>query len=170
MLTKGFLKPELSIGNLGKRQFWTGIVMGVACAFVLSYFFNYSRESMRMMTYTRDLFVLPEKEFRLYDLFFATFATSLGFGFTIIYWLFGRNRHIKKHYLQMFTVSNAWLITMVALMLVARFGSILPLILYSIIGYDGHLDLLHNFRLLLVLIPVYVFLAQWNAIRMIFRT
>jgi hypothetical protein len=170
MLTKGFLKPEISIDKIGKRQFWTGTIIGILIAFVLSYFFNYSRESLRMITFMADPYILTEKEFRLYDLFFASFATSLGFGFTIIYWLRGRNKNIKKRYLKTFTISNAWLITFVALMLVARFGSILPIIVYGLHGYDGQLDLLHDFWLMFVLIPIYVFFAHWNTIRMIFRT
>ena len=117
MLKKGFLKPEISVSVLGKKQFWTGIVVGVAAAFVLSYFFNYAREGARFITFFRDPFILTEKEFRLYDLFFATLSTSLGFGFTIIYWLQGGNRRVKKHYLKTFTISNAWLITFVAIML-----------------------------------------------------
>ncbi len=170
MLTKGFLKPEISIDKLGKRRFWTGIIIGILFAFVLSYFFNYSRESLRMLTFLADPYILTEKEFRIYDLFFASFATSLGFGFTIIYWLGGRNKNIKKRYLKTFTISNAWLITFVALMLVARFGSILPIIAYGLHGYDGQLDLLHDFWLMFVLIPIYVFFAHWNTIRMIFKT
>jgi len=170
MLTKGFLKPEISIDKLGKRQFWTGTIIGILIAFVLSYFFNYSRESLRMITFMADPYILTEKEFRLYDLFFASFATSLGFGFTIVYWLRGRNKNIRKQYLKTFTISNAWLITFVALMIVARFGSILPIIVYGLHGYDGHLDLLHDFWLMFVLIPIYVFFAHWNTIRMIFRT
>ncbi|UBM61333.1 hypothetical protein LA303_07835 [Candidatus Sulfidibacterium hydrothermale] len=169
MLKKGFLKPELSINNLGKRQFWTGIIMGVVASFVLSYFFNYSRESLRSITFMGDPLILTEKEFRLYDLFFAAFSTSLGFGFTINFWLTGRNKIIKKRYLQIFTISNAWFITFVALMIVSRFGSILPITLYTIKGYDNQLDFLHTFWLLLILIPIYVFFAQWNTIRLIFR-
>lgn len=170
MLTKGFLKPKISIDKLGKRQFWTGTIIGILIAFILSYFFNYSRESLRMITFMADPYILTEKEFRLYDLFFASFATSLGFGFTIVYWLRGRNKNIRKRYLKTFAISNAWLITFVALMVVARFGSILPIILYGLHGYDGHLDLLHDFWLVFVLIPIYVFFAHWNTIRMIFRT
>jgi|GEM_PF-737445 len=170
MLTKGFLKPEISIDKLGKRQFWTGTIIGILIAFVLSYFFNYSRESLRLITIMADLHIPSEKESRLYDLFFASFSTSLGFGYTIIYWLRGRNKNIKKRYLKTFAISNAWLITFVALMLVVRFGSILPIILYGLPGYDGHLDLLNHFWLMFVLIPIYVFFSHWNAIRMIFRT
>jgi len=170
MLTIGFLKPEISIDKLGKRQFWTGIIIGLLTSFVLSYFFNYSRESLRMITFMADPYILTEKEFRLYDLFFASFATSLGFGFTIIYWLSGSNKNIKKRYLKTSSISYSWLIILVALMLIARFGSILPIVVYSLPGYDGQLDLLNDFWLMLVLIPIYVFFAHWNTIRMIFRT
>ncbi|HZH73334.1 MAG TPA: hypothetical protein VFD91_12630, partial [Mariniphaga sp.] len=170
MLTKGFLKPELSIEKLGKRQFLTGIILGILMAFILSYLFNYSRESLRMLTFMADPYILTEKEFRLYDLFFASLATSLGFGVTIIFWLRGRNKSIQKLYLKTFAVSNAWFITIIALMLVARFGSILPAIVYGLPGYDEHLNLLRDFGLMLVLIPVYVFFAHWNTIRIIFRT
>lgn len=170
MLTKGYLKPIISIDKLGKQQFWSGTIIGILIAIVLSYFFNYSRESLRMITIMGDLHILPEKESRLYDLFFASFSTSLGFGFTIVYWLRGRKKNIKKRYLKTFAISNAWLITFVALMLVTRFGSILPLIVYGFHGYDGHLDLLNDFGLMFVLIPIYVFFIHWNTIRIIFRT
>jgi hypothetical protein len=170
MLTKGFLKPEISIEKLGKRQFWTGIIVGALVSFVLSYFFNYSREALRVITFMADPYILSEKDFRLYDLFFASFATSIGFGFTIIYWLRGKNPNIKKQYLKAFTVSTAWLINLVALMLLSRFGSLLYLIVYGLKGYDGHLDILHDFWLMLILIPIYVFFAHWNTIRLIFRT
>jgi hypothetical protein len=43
------------------------------------------------------------------------------------------------------------------------------MVVYGLHGYDGHLDLLHDFWLMLVLIPVYVFFAHWNTIRIIFR-
>lgn len=98
MLTKGFLKPQLSIEKLGKRRFRSGVILGVLFAFVLSYLLNYSRESLRMITFMGDPFILTEKEFRLYDLFFAAFSTSLGFGVTIIWWLRGRNKNIRKSF------------------------------------------------------------------------
>ena len=101
MLRKGFLKPEISISTLGKKQFWTGIIIGVAISFILNYFLNYSRESLRLFTFFGDPYILSEKEFRIYDIFFTCFSTSIGFGFTIIYWLRGKNVNIKKNYLKL---------------------------------------------------------------------
>lgn len=170
MLTKGFLKPELSINNLSKNKFWTGIVIGILTSFVLSYFFNYTRESLRSITFMHDPLILTDVEFSLYDLFFASFATSLGFGFTIIYWLGGRNSIIKKRYLQIYTISNSWFVIFLSLMGVARFGSILPIGLYGSPGYDNELDILHEFWIILILLPLYVFFVNWNSIRIIFKS
>lgn len=170
MLTKGFLKPPLSIDTLGKRNFVTGVSIGILSAIVLSLFFNYSRESLRVITILRDLYILPENESRWYDLFFASLSTSLGFGLSIIYWLIGKNKHIKKRYVKNFAISNSLLINIVVLLAVTRFGSILPLVLYGSYGYDGQLDLLHDFWLMLIMIPIFLFFAHWNSIRMIFRT
>ena len=170
MLKKGFLKPKISIDNLGRRQFWTGIIIGIGFSFVISYFINYSREVLRFITFIGDPFILTEKEFRIYDLFFAAFSTSLGFGFTIIYWLRGSNRSIKKRYLKRYAITNAWFITFVALSVVTKFGSVLPINLYHLYGYDNHLDILKEFGFMLILIPIYVFFAQWNSIRLIFKT
>ena len=170
MKTKGFLKPEISIERIGKKKFWTGIVIGILISFVLSLFFNYSRESLRIMTFLADPYIVTDKEFRLYDLFFAAFATSIGFGFTIVFWLRGRNPHIKKRYLQIFAISNSYLLSIVVLFFVARMGTILSLLLYASRGYDGQLDMLQDFWLLLVLIPVFLSLSHWNIIRIIFRT
>lgn len=170
MLNKGFLKPVISIEKIGKKRFLTGIVIGVLVAFLASYFLNYSRESMRMLTFFADPLILSDKEFRLYDLFFAAFSTSLGFGFTIAYWAGGRNPNIKRRYLMTFAASNAWMVSIVAFILVARYGSLLPIIMYGLYGYDGQFDLLNDYWFIFILIPAYVFFAHWNTIRLIFRT
>ncbi|MDH5366859.1 MAG: hypothetical protein OEW67_07725 [Cyclobacteriaceae bacterium] len=170
MLRKGFLKPEISIYKLTPKRFWKGAIIGVGISIILSYFFNYSRESLRVITLMADLYILPEKDFRLYDLFSATLATSIAFGFTIIFWLRGRNPNIKKRYLKKFAISNSWLLTFVILMVVARFESVLHLILFDLQGYDNHLNILKDFWILLLLIPGFVYFSNWNIIRLIFRT
>ncbi|MCF8370385.1 MAG: hypothetical protein K9H64_02105 [Bacteroidales bacterium] len=170
MLQKGFLKPELSIEILGRKQFWTGVFISIGCSFVLSYLINYTRETYRFITFFYDPIILSYKEFRLYDLFFASLATSLGFGFTIIYWLIGPNRKIKKRYFKRFTVSTSWMIIFVVLMITNRFSSVLYIILFGLPGFDNHLDFLQDFSLLFILIPIYVFFSHWNSIRLLFRT
>ena len=169
MLKKGFLKPELSIDTIGKSKFWTGIILGICAAFVLSLLLNYSRETFRMITFLRDPLILSDEEFRLFDLFFAALSTSLGFGVTLAYWLIGKNHSIRKDFLKVFAISNTSFISISALAIVAKFGSNLAIVPYGLHGYDNQLDFLHDHRLLLVLIPIYIFFNHWINIRLIFK-
>jgi len=172
MLTKGFLKPKLSIRELGKVHFGVGLLVGGMASLTLSYFLNYSREAIKLGTLAMKLSYLPaEEHFELYDLFFAAFATSIGFGFTIIYWLRGKWRRGKKKYKVKFVVASAWFIMSINLMLLARFTTAIALLFFGMSDYDNHLRFfVEEFWLLLVLIPMYLFIAQWNALRLVFRT
>jgi hypothetical protein len=170
MIEKGFLKPSLTISNIGKKQFWIGLIIGLFFAFLINHFFILSREALRSITFVRDPYILSNKEFRFYDLFFAAFSSSLGFGLTIICWLFTPNRNIKRNYLKIYIVASSFFVTILSLAIVSRFGSVLTLILYGLPGYDNHLNILKDFWLLLFLIPIYVFFANWNSIRLLFKT
>lgn len=170
MLKNGFLKPNLTIAKIGKKRFWIGLLIGLFFAFIINHFFILSREALRSITFMRDPYILSYKEFRLYDLFFAALSSSLGFGLTIICWFFLPNRKIKRNYLRTLTVSTSFFITILALAIISRFGSILSLIVYNLPGYDNHLDILKNFKLLLILIPIYILFANWNSIRLIFKS
>ena len=129
MLKKGFLKPEISVSNLGKKKFRTGIAIDVGISFVLCYLFNYSREALRSVTFANpDPYILSDKEFRLYDLFRVVFATSLGSGFTIIYRMSGRNHYLKKKRLRYYVAANSWWITFIGLAVVTRYGTIFPFV------------------------------------------
>ena len=170
MLQKGFLKPELSVSNIGKWSFWLGISLGLYVSLVLNLLFGFSRESFRVITFLNDPLILTPEEFQAYDLFFALFSTSLGFGVTIIYWLIGRKNIIRKKYLKIFSISNTAFICIAAFAIVARFGSKLAIVPYGLRGYDNELNLLQDHKLLLILIPIYIFLANWMSIRLIFKT
>lgn len=169
MLEKGFLKPKITTTKIGKRQFWIGLAIGLFFAFIINHFFILSREALRSITFIRDPYIISFKEFRLYDLFFAAFSSSLGFGITVICWFYIPSTRIKKRY-RAIIVATSFFVTFLALATVSRLGSIIPIILYSFPGYDNHLNLLKDFWLLLILIPVYVFFANWNSIRLLFKT
>lgn len=170
MITKGYLKPEISIELIGKKKFWLGIILGIAYSLVLSYFFNYCRESLRFITFLGDPYILSPKDFKKYDLFFASFSASLGFGIVIVYWFLGNNNQFTKRYLKRFAITNALFISVVSLSLVARFGSILPIILYGTPGYDSQFSFLVDFRLLLIFTPLFVFFSNWNGVQAFLRT
>jgi len=170
MLKNGFLKPDLTINKIGKRQFWFGVVLGLFSAFLINLLFLYSREALRLTTFTGDAYILSFSEFKLYDLFFATLSSSLGFGFAVICWFFVSNKNKGKKYLTTFVASTSFFITFFALAIVTRFGSVLSLVVYNLYGYDNHLDILKDFWLLLILIPIYIFFANWNSVRLQFKT
>lgn len=169
MLQKGFLKPEISIKNIGKLKFYSGILYGCLFALIISFFFNYSRESLRVISFLGDPLLFDERIHRLYDLFFAAISTSLGFGITTIYWLKGSNRKIKKQYLKNFLITNSAFVLLVCLMAIARLGSLFSIIVYGMRGYDDDLNLITDFEVVFLTIPIYAFLIHWNSIQLLFK-
>ncbi len=169
MLTKGFLRPQISIKKIGRTQFWTGILLGVFSAFVFNILFNYARESFRFLTFIRNPLILSTKEFMIYDLFFAALSVSLAFGLTVIVWLTGR-KDIKKQYYRMFAVGNIYMMIFVIIFLILRIGSTLYFVLFTGFGYDKHLDFIKEFWIILLLLPIFIFFFNWNYLRLMFRS
>ncbi len=169
MLTKGFLKPQISIEKISKTQFWIGLIFGIFSSFILNIYFNYARESFRVLTFMNEPLILSTKEFMIYDLFFAALSVSLAFGFTVIIWLTGR-KDIKKQYYRIFTVGNIYMMIFVILFLLLRKGSTLYFILFTGFGYDKHLDFIKEFWIILVLLPIFILFFNWNYLRLMFRS
>ena len=169
MLTKGFLRPQISIKKIGRTQFWTGILLGVFSAFVFNILFNYARESFRFLTFIRNPLILSTKEFMIYDLFFAALSVSLAFGLTVIVWLTGR-KDIKKQYYRMFAVGNIYMMIFVIIFLILRIGSTLYFVLFTGFGYDKHLDFIKEFWIILLLLPIFIFFFNWKYLRLMFRS
>lgn len=169
MLNKRFLKPEISIHKIGRTRFRMGIVFGLLISFLLSIAINYSRESLRIITFTGDLFILPEIDFKLYDFFFASISSAIGMGVTLFYWLRNRRLKIKKSYFKTLAISNIWLTIFVILMVITRFGTLIFTVLYGYKGYDKHFDFIKYFWPILILLPVLIFYSHWNVARLIFR-
>ncbi len=167
---RNFLKPGLSVATIGKWRFLTGIVTGIIASVVLSYFFNYFREALRMLTFTGTPVILSDKEFRQYDLFFAALSASLGFGFTVIIWMSKTTNHLRKKHRQRYSGANALFIIYITLLILGILAYVLVFGLYTLKDYDNQLDFLHSLKLLLILTPVYLFFAQWNILRLIFKT
>ncbi|UZR98319.1 hypothetical protein [Chondrinema litorale] len=166
MLKKGFLKPEISIDNIGKKRFWTGIVIGIIFSIILSLFFNYSREAFRFLTYSRDLYIPTKSETRFYNLYFASLATVLAFGLTIIYWFVGKNTYIKKRFLKSFAISNARFVIIVVLLMFARLGASISIIYASLIE---PLNFIYEYWIFSFLIPLLIFYSYWNSISLFLR-
>ncbi len=169
MLSKGFLKPDISIDLIGRRRFWIGIIIGFSFALLISYFINYSREALRMLSFFRDPYILSRSDFRIYDLFFASFSASFGFGITIIIWLYGRKKFSRKRYRKLYAMTYTWFIVITSFIILARFGSFVSYLLYGNWGYTKHFDILKDYKIILILIPAFIYFSQWNAVRLILK-
>lgn len=170
MLQKGFIKPQLTINRLGKKHFWIGIIFGLTIAVLLNFFMNWSRESLRLLTILRDLLILEKRELFLYDLFFSSFSTAFGLGFTIIYWLHYERKIVRKRYMRTYAITYTFLISFLPFIILVRIGSLLPFLIYCMYGYDDQLNFLKEYWLFISLIPLYIFLANWNIVRILYKT
>lgn len=167
-----FKKEVISIEIIGKKRFLIGTVVGITAAVCLSFFLDYSRESLRIFSFmSKDLLILPKKEIDFFDYFFAAFSTIFGFGFSLWIWLSNpRQIRAKERHYKRFAQTNILLTIWVFLMFIARWGTIIPIILYSQRGYDNQLDLYKDAWLIFVLIPVVMFLNIWYSVRLVYKS
>ena len=166
-----FRKDKLSIDLIGRQRFWIGIAAGVISAISLSLFFNYSREVLRSLTgISSDLIVLETNELLFFDYFFCLLASVMGLSYTIWIWMSNKNNKRRKDSLyKQLARTNAIVIFWIILMVVARFATLLPMVLITRPGYDNHLNLYENHWLLFVLIPIVVFMQNWFSVRLVYR-
>jgi hypothetical protein len=171
-MTRKFRKEKISIENIGKQKFWTGIISGLISAITISLIFNYFRELFRFLTgQFADLLILEESELQFFNYFFSSLATVLGLSITVWVWMTNNNHKRKKDriYKQLARTNNL-LIFWLILMMIARFGTILPLILYASPGFDNQLNLFEEYWFLFILIPIVIFSQNWFTVRIIYRS
>lgn len=167
-----FRKEKISIENIGKQKFWFGIISGLISAITISLVFNYLRELFRFLTgQFADLLILEESELQFFNYFFSSLATVLGLSITVWVWMTNNNHKRKKDriYKQLARTNNL-LIFWLILMMIARFGTILPLILYASPGFDNQLNLFEEYWFLFILIPIVIFSQNWFTVRIIYRS
>ncbi|NOZ36097.1 MAG: hypothetical protein GXO80_12470 [Chlorobi bacterium] len=167
-----FSKEKISILVIGKKRFWIGISAGLISSVCLSFFIDYSREVMRFLSvFSEDLLILPEKEVVFFNYFFSAFSSVFGLGFTLWIWLSNpRNKRPKERLFKNLAQTNILLTTWMFWAFIARYGTIIPIVLYSVRGYDNQLDLYSDFWLLFILIPIVIFLNNWFIIRLVYKS
>lgn len=167
-----FGREKISIQNIGRQRFWIGIVAGLVSAISVSLFFNYSREVLRLFTsISADLLILKENELLFFNYFFSFLSTVLGLSITIWVWILNKKHNrIKERIYKQLSIANAILIFWVILMIISRFGSILPLALFGTPGYDNHLNLYDEYWILFVLMPIVVFMQSWFTVRLVYQS
>jgi len=167
-----FRKEKISIQNIGRQRFWIGIVAGLISAISISLFFNHSRESLRLLTsMSADLMILKENELQFFNFFFSFLSTVLGLSITIWIWMLNKKHNRRKDsFYKQLSITNALLIFWVILMIISRFSSILPIVLFGSPGYDNHLNLYEEYWILFVLLPIVVFLQSWLTVRLVYQS
>ncbi|WP_027585634.1 hypothetical protein [Prolixibacter bellariivorans] len=166
-----FGKERLSIRLIGQIRFWFGLSAGLLSALWIAWLFSCSREVFRFMTcFSADLLVLKGNELKFYNYFFSALATVLDLSIAIWIWM-GNHSHKRKkdRIFKQLARTNALLVFWIILMVVARFGSLLPIILTGSPGYDNQLDLVDEFPILLILLPLIVFTQSWFAVKLVYR-
>jgi len=167
-----FRKEKISIQNIGRQRFWIGIVAGLISAISISLLFNHSRESLRMLTsMSADLMILKENELLFFNFFFSFLSAVLGLSISIWLWMQNKkNNRRKDSFYKQLSITNALLIFWVVLMITSRFGTVLPIVLFGTPGYDNHLNLYEEYRILFVLLPIVVFLQSWFTVRLVYQS
>ncbi len=167
-----FGKQTISISIIGKKRFRTGLIAGLITAVSLSFFIDYSRESLRIFSFlSQDLFTLSKTKAAFFDYFFASFSSVFGLGISLCIWLsnprhYGKKERLYKNLAKTNIFAGIW----IALMFIARYGTIIPIVLYSQRGYDNHLDLYNDGWLFFVLLPIVLFLNNWYVVRLVYKS
>ncbi|MBN2744900.1 MAG: hypothetical protein JXR39_13490 [Marinilabiliaceae bacterium] len=166
-----FKKEKISVQNINRMRFWIGILAGLVSAISISLFFNLSRETFRFLTsISADLLILKENELLFFNFFFSFLSAVLGLSITIWIWMQNKKHNRSKDRIyKNLSVTNALLIFWVILMVLSRFGSILPIVLFGAPGYDNHLNLYEEYWILFVLMPIVVFMQSWFAVRLVYQ-
>lgn len=171
-MIRKFSKEKISIQNIGRQRFWIGIVSGLFSAIIITLTFNYFRELFRFFTtISADLLILGESELQFYNYFFATLGTVLGLSITVSIWMSNNNHKRKRDRIyKLYAGTNIIFLFWLILMMIARFGSVIPLVLYGMPGYDNQLNLFEEYWFLFVLIPIVVFTQNWFIVRRIYHS
>ncbi|MEQ9091582.1 MAG: hypothetical protein RIE52_10865 [Balneola sp.] len=167
-----FSRQTISIKKIGIFKFWSGIFIGLSASVILSLFFNYGREYLRVFTSLRaDLLIISDAAFEFYNYFFVSLATTLGLSLCIAIWFSGSKMLSRRKRLnQRLSVIYNFLISGMTIMFVVRLGSLFIFLPLGLDGYEDHLNLIKQVGFILFLIPLNIFLIAWFQTRLVYKT
>lgn len=170
-ITKGFLtkKYELRANNL-----IGGLFLWILSGYILYAFLQLYREAFRIFTSQlgdQTLLVLTPGENYIYNVFFASIASALGYSFALKFILqtslYGHNRRTKS--LIRRTLNNEGFFTWLFLSWFGKLGSMIG-ICYLAFYMQYDLDLIKEFSIVLILLPLVLFYSSWPDVSRLFRT
>tara|TARA_R110002050_G_C8944347_1_gene512842 strand:+ start:2310 stop:3527 length:1218 start_codon:yes stop_codon:yes gene_type:complete len=167
-----FSRQKISIQEIGVFKFLIGLFVGLSASVILSLFFNYGRESLRIFTSLRaDLLIISDSAFQFYNYFFASFATTLGLCLCITIWFTGSKTLSRKTRIkQRLSLTYPLLTFGMAIMFVVRLGSLFTFLPLGLDGYEDHLNLIKQTGFILFLLPVNIFFIAWFQTRLVYKT
>jgi len=169
-LSKGFLNPQL---DLKRTNLIAAFLLWTMTAYIFYAFFQLYRENFRLFTGLlgdRVLLVLTPTENYIYNLFYAAIASSLGFSIALRFTLQNSIKRTDWRTLSQArrTLNSEGFWTWSFLLWFGKLGSMLG-IWYIIFAMQYDLDLIKEFPLLLLLLPLVLFYSSWPSFSRLFR-
>jgi biopolymer transport protein ExbD len=164
-IAKGYLRRK---GVISQQQLISGIILWITYSYVLYAFFYLFREAFRFLTTgvgDQILLILDAKENFIYNLFYASIASSLGYIISLKFVLqnstMGQSR--RSRFFIRRTINDGGFFFWSFLF---WFGKIMGVLGITYIYLQFEINFLIEFPLLLCLIPIVVFLSTWPGLRM----
>ena len=155
-----FKKPQLTITYLEKRTFLVGIILGLFYSISILLFFGNLREIEKYFSSSiyNNLFIFDDKNESLIRLSYSLTSICLGFSFCVHYW-FKKNRNYSFNFISNQALFILWFV-------IFSFSSFSK-INAEIIGYQYFSEILivlDDYKLLLFIVPLYIYLYNWGLI------
>ena len=164
-------KDKISINNVGKTNFWFGIIIGILTATTLSFSFNYFREFFRLFSQMNtDLLILSDKKVWFYTFFFSYLSSFLGLNMTLWIWMNTDYQKRRKYSLlkrtaKMYHLLFFWFF----LFIITRFCSAISTVFFGVGGPSYFEELIDNYINFFLLIPIFLFFKSWSVIQLVFK-
>jgi hypothetical protein len=165
-------RPKISIERIGKKRFWSGVVIGLVLSTVIGLYFDYFRGYFGTTNpFSDDFTEFTEKETQFYDYFFAALSILLGLSISIWTWL-GNQKDIKprSQIYRKLGRTISMLYFWVIILVVTRFGSIIWIVPVSLQDYSNDLGLYSHYQYLFILFTSVFFLNIWFCVRMVYKS
>lgn len=162
---KDYLKPKLSIQEIGQFKFYLGITVGIFSAISLYLFLYLLREALRLQT-EQDLLVLNRKEVLFYNFFLASISGV--FGQYVCNKIWFRQRRKLSNYKKdlIFTHGDFSMLNFLGWILKAIVVSFIYFISTS---FHLALSIQNELFYIFPLLFISLFFQQWNEIKLNYR-
>lgn len=158
--------------RISKHQVFTGFFTWMIFSYVFYAFFYLFREALRVLTAIgtasgyQPLLVLTESELLIYNLFYASVSSAMGYMFAIrlVLQSINRNQTRKTRFFIRNTLNDQGFITWSFLFWFGKLGGLLG-ICFLMVQLQYDLSFIVDLPLFLVLLPLVLFLGTWPSLR-----